>query len=74
LGTLSNQSGFAAVTGDTTIADILGDNATSPFANADTLAPVSGLSIIPATFAGNMPVTDFNGEARTWPGSVGAVR
>jgi hypothetical protein len=74
LGTGNAESGFGGVTGDTTIEALLGDNATSPFANETTLAPKSELSIIPATFAGNMPARDFYGVARTWPGAPGSVR
>jgi hypothetical protein len=59
---------------DTTIAALLGDNATTPFANETTLAPKSQLSIIPASFAGNMPAVDFYGVSRTWMGSAGAVK
>jgi hypothetical protein len=76
----SNSPGYTSVTGDTTIATLLGDNATSPFADISdpanpNLAPVSGLSIIPETWGvANMPATDFFGEERTWPGAVGAVK
>jgi hypothetical protein len=84
LGTANTESGFAAATGDTTIATILGDNATTPFANTDTLAPKTDLSNatngIPAatwmvgTITASMPVADFYGNARTWPGAAGAVK
>jgi predicted outer membrane repeat protein len=75
LGTGTAQSGFANSTGnDTTIAALLGTNTTTPFADETTLAPKSQLNIIPSSFAGNMPATDFYGEARTWPGAPGAVR
>jgi hypothetical protein len=77
----ADQSGFTAATGDKTIAAILGDNATTPFADTATLAPKSELSNaangIPAatwTVGGNtvsMPVADFYGNARTWPGAMG---
>jgi predicted outer membrane repeat protein len=76
LGGGSAYSGWTAVTGDTTIEDLLGANTTSPFIDIDTLdlAPKSELSIIPADFADNMPATDFYGNTRTWPGAPGAVK
>jgi hypothetical protein len=74
LGTGTTQSGFATATGDTTIEALLGNNTTTPFANATTLSPKSELSIIPADFADNMPATDFYGVARTWMGAGGAVK
>jgi predicted outer membrane repeat protein len=63
----ATQSGFLSVTGDRTYTY-------NPFSDTDTLAPVSGIIVIPASFAANMPVTDFYGEEREWPGASGAVR
>jgi predicted outer membrane repeat protein len=69
LGTGTDQCGWASgVTGDQY-------RAASPFTSAETLAPVSGLrSVIPQTFAANMPATDFYGEMRTYPSAPGAVK
>jgi len=81
LGNTDFQSGFAAVTGDKTVAELLSNNTTSPFrvsspVNAADFAPVdSRLYFVPSGVA-NFPVTDFNGQTRTWasgneaPGAV----
>jgi hypothetical protein len=69
LGTGDTQCGWASGgTGDQY-------RAASPFTSTETFELVSGLrSLIPASFAGNMPATDFYGETRTFPGALGAVR
>jgi hypothetical protein len=74
LGEGGSNSGFASVTGDTTIVALLGNNGTTPFANAATFAPKSQLNIILAGFAANMPAKDFYGVARTGTGAAGAVK
>jgi predicted outer membrane repeat protein len=75
LGTGEAQSGWTTVTGDTTVADILGSNATSPFVSTTTLEPVVGIRVVmPSTPIANFPTTDFYGQTRTWPGAAGAVK
>jgi hypothetical protein len=57
---------------DTTFATlgITGD----PF-NTTTFEPVTELrNVLPSTAIANFPATDFNGNARTWPGAPGAVK
>jgi hypothetical protein len=68
LGTGGTQSsGWTAGTGDLF-------RSTSPFSSTITLAPASELSVIPSSFAANMPTTDFSGTTRTYPGAPGAVK
>jgi hypothetical protein len=79
-GASSTGSGFVAATGDTTIANLLGDNTTTPFitsppVNAADFAPVAGLqNVMPATAIADFPLTDFNGVTRDWQGAPGAVK
>jgi hypothetical protein len=76
----NNSPYFTMVTGDVTIATIWGNNTTTPFADETTYAPKPELSNatygIPqawGSIATNMPVADFYGNVRTWPGAAGAV-
>ena len=82
LGNTNSQSGFAAVTGDKTfnLANGLGISG-NPFTDvangnfAPNPATASALYFVPSGVA-NFPVTDFNGQTRTWasgneaPGAV----
>ena len=69
--TLPTQSGWVAVTGDTTFADL---GISGVPVNTTTFEPVQGLrNVIPSRPA-NFPLYDFNGNPRTWPGAPGAVR
>jgi hypothetical protein len=71
MGTGTNQSGWNAVTGDTTFSN-LGISG-MPF-DVNTFNPVSSLrSRIPSAPA-NFPLTDFYGNYRTYPGAPGAVQ
>ena len=69
-GTTSTQSGWDAVTGDTTFSAL--DVGGLPFSDVS-FEPQAGLNgIIASTLAG-FPATDFNGTTRTVPGASGAV-
>jgi hypothetical protein len=81
LGTSGSSSGFAAATGDTTLAALLGSNATTPFTHVDgdgkptDFTPKSELqNVMPATPIADFPLTDFSGDTRIWPGAPGAVK
>jgi hypothetical protein len=79
---ITDRSGFAAATGDTTLSLLVsGRPFASPssldFSNGDgpfTFVPAAGLrSLIPSSAAHLMPERDFYGELRTFPGAPGAV-
>jgi hypothetical protein len=68
----ANTCGWAAGTGDTTLAALGIDGA--PFDPA-TLAPLSALgNVLPSPKPADFPDTDFYGAARTFPGAPGAVK
>jgi predicted outer membrane repeat protein len=65
------QAGWTAGTGDKTFAALsIMDN---PF-DTTTFAPVAALQTLLTTAPADFPVTDFNGENRTFPGAPGAVK
>jgi len=78
IGTWSSQSGWTATTGDTTFSGVgFSNNTTLPFVDIIEFMPLNTGTLrshIPIMFSNNMPVTDFNGETRTWPGTPGAVK
>jgi len=89
IGTGTNQSGFAGVTGDTQFINIgFPNNTTLPFTNTTTSGPDAFVPIDLGTLrthipsgswgtgatATNMPTVDFYGNVRAWPGAPGAVR
>jgi len=79
-GTTNDTAGWAVGTGDKTVAELLGDNATSPFSvaspvNAADFAPVADVqNVMPGTAIDGFPTADFNGNDRDWPGAAGAVK
>jgi predicted outer membrane repeat protein len=70
-GTETTACGWTAGTGDKTFTSlsITGD----PF-NTTTFVPVNGLASVLTSRPADFPITDFNGETRTFPGAPGAVK
>ncbi|MDR2923696.1 MAG: right-handed parallel beta-helix repeat-containing protein [Treponema sp.] len=70
LGTGSTQSGWTAVTGDTTFTEL---GITTPI-DTDTFRPVLQLkNFMPSSPLADFPPADFYGNKRKWPGAPGAV-
>jgi predicted outer membrane repeat protein len=75
LGAGDTQSGFAAASGDSTFINrgISGDPFDTTTGDTAFTPNKAALNIVPANLAG-FPLTDFYGNARTFPGAPGAVR